>query len=178
MALISTSSQKEDGSARDRRGNDPSSYWLRRYDPSSWLQTMSISGGFGALVMLILFFLWIEIEPDIVGLWLLGPLTGGIVAGYLLRKYQTDHTLVGVASGLLAAFPVLAIVAVNVFASVRTLGQAGLTDSWIEVTRTAGLGLSLTAGLTALSVMLIAFAMAGAAGRVIGSSLAARLSNR
>ncbi|WP_141551664.1 hypothetical protein [Natrinema sp. CBA1119] len=124
------------------------------------------------MATLIIFFLWVEVETTTVGLWLLGPLTGGIGAGYLLRKYHTDHILVGAASGLLAAFPVLAIVAVNIFASIRALGQAGLTDSWMEVTQTAGLGLSLTAGLTALGVMITAFAMMGAAGRFLGSSLA------
>lgn len=168
--LLTTSSRNAD-SGRDREGDHPS-YWLRQYDPDSWLQTTSISGGCGVLATLVIFFLWIVVEPGTVGLWSLGPLTGGIGAGYLRRKYHTDHTLVGAASGLLAAFPVLAIVAVNIFVSIRTLGHAGLTDSWIEVTQTAGLGLSLTAGLTALCVMVTAFAIIGAVGRFLGNGLA------
>lgn len=175
MMLLTTFSQNDGGPSRDQKGNDSSSYWLRRYNPNSWLQTISISGGFGVLATLIIFFLWVEVEPATVGLWLLGPLTGGIGSGYLLRKYHTDHILIGAASGLLAAFPVLAIVAVNIFASIRTLGRAGLTDSWMEVTQTAGLGLSLTAGLTALGVMVTVFAMIGAAGRFLGSSLAYKM---
>ncbi|WP_152422582.1 hypothetical protein [Natrinema pellirubrum] len=84
--LVSTSSESDDGSDRDQRENDRSSYWLRRYDPHSWLLTMSVSGGIGFLVTLVVFFLWVEVEQLIIGVWLLGPLIAGTVSSYLLER--------------------------------------------------------------------------------------------
>jgi len=168
--MASTSAEKNDSSPNDDEGSLPPTSVLKWFDPNSWWLTMSFSGGVGSIVTLVVFLLVITFGSSVSALLLLGPLTGGIVAGYLLRKYHNYYIFIGAASGLLAALPVVSIVSALVYA---TRDVETLSDSWMDVVTAGGLGLSTSAGITAIGVLILVSAATGAFGRLIGNYLVA-----